>query len=121
MPRPAATVTLLCLLAASPLLASPPEVVAASAERSGEDWTISVTIRHPETGWDHYASGWEVLTPDGTRLGYRDLTHPHVDEQPFTRSLAGVTVPDGLHFVLIRPRCTMDGWVSTPTRLDLPR
>jgi hypothetical protein len=30
-----------------------------------------------------------VRAPDGTRLGIRDHLHPHVEEQPFTRSLAG--------------------------------
>lgn len=109
------------VFATGPAFATGPVVVDAEAQRDGQGWTISVTLSHPDTGWDHYASGWEVLAPDGTRLGYRDLTHPHVDEQPFTRSLAGVVVPDGLDHVLIRPRCTLDGWVATPTRLDLGR
>lgn len=110
-----------CAVAASPALANPPEVVGADAQRNGADWTVSVTIRHPDTGWDHYASGWEVLAPDGSLLGYRELTHPHVDEQPFTRSLTGVAVPEDVEFVLIRPRCTLDGWIAAPTRLDMPR
>mgnify|MGYP006909084648 CR=1 FL=1 len=101
--------------------ADPPQVVAAEAVRDGATWTITVTISHPDTGWDHYASGWEVLKPDGTILGYRELTHPHTDEQPFIRSLSGVTIPDGVDHVLIRPRCTLDGWVSTPTMLSLNR
>lgn len=110
----------LTLLAAAPALADPPRVVAAEAVKQGGSWTISVTLAHPDTGWDHYASGWEVLIPDGTRIGYRELTHPHVEEQPFTRSLSGVMVPDGPGFLLIRPRCTLDGWVGEATRLDLP-
>lgn len=110
---------LLSILAATPALADAPRVVAAEAIRQGAGWTIAVTLAHPDTGWDHYASGWEVLAPDGTKLGYRELTHPHVDEQPFTRSLSGVVIPDGLDHVLVRPRCTLDGWVGNATRLDL--
>ncbi|RED50939.1 hypothetical protein [Aestuariispira insulae] len=61
-----------------------------------------VTLRHGDTGWDHYANKWEVLAPDGTILGTRVLYHPHVNEQPFTRSLIGVSVPDGIGVVRIR-------------------
>lgn len=109
------------LLATGPAFAEAPVVVAAEARPGGSGWTVAVTLRHPDTGWDHFASGWEVLAPDGTRLGYRELAHPHVDEQPFTRSLAGVEIPDGLDHILIRPRCTLDGWVASPTRVDLVR
>ncbi len=80
-----------------------------------------MTLEHPDTGWDHYASGWQILTPDGTVLGVRELTHPHVDEQPFTRTQSGVGIPQGLDKVLIQPRCTMDGWVAMPTILSLPK
>lgn len=107
-------------LLATPALADSPQVIKAEAARQGASWTVAVTLTHPDSGWDHYASGWEVLAPDGSRLGYRELTHPHVEEQPFTRSLSGVTIPDGIGHVLIRPRCTLDGWVGSPARLDLP-
>lgn len=107
------------ILAAGPALADAPEVVAAEAVRQGATWTVAVTLAHPDSGWDHYASGWEVLAPDGTRLGYRDLAHPHVEEQPFTRSLSGLRIPDGIATILIRPRCTLDGWVASPVAVTL--
>ena len=71
---------------------------------------FSVTLSHPDTGWDHYADGWEVLDADGTSLGVRELLHPHVAEQPFTRSLSGVVVPEGAQVVYVRARCNVDGW-----------
>jgi len=98
------------LLFATPALADAPVVEDATARQSGSTWTISVTLSHPDTGWDHYADGWEVLAPDGTSLGLRVLAHPHVNEQPFTRSLSGVEIPDGLNQVLIRARGNVDGW-----------
>ena len=82
----------------------------ATAKASGDDWTFSVTLRHADTGWDDYADGWRVVTEDGTELGLRVLYHPHVTEQPFTRSLGGVTVPDGVDAVYIEARTNTDGW-----------
>lgn len=112
---------LACLLSAGTALADPPRVVAASATpEGGGRWTVSVTLSHPDTGWDHYASGWKLLAPDGRELGLRELTHPHVEEQPFERSLGGVAIPADLREILIVPRCTMDGWVALPTILTLP-
>lgn len=74
---------------ASSAWAEPPVIM--SATLSGQ--RISVTLAHPDTGWDHYADGWQVSTPDGTELGVRVLHHPHVTEQPFTRSLTLDTLP----------------------------
>jgi hypothetical protein len=31
-------------------------------------WSFEVTVEHPDTGWDDYADGWDVVTPDGTVL-----------------------------------------------------
>lgn len=102
-------------------LADPPRVVAAGATSDGGGrWTISVTLEHPDTGWDHYASGWKVMAPDGRLLGLRELTHPHVEEQPFERALKGVAIPPDISEVLIVPRCTLDGWVAMPVILTLP-
>ncbi len=96
----------------SPTLAQadPPTVEAVSIQSNGGSLTFAVTLRHPDTGWEHYADGWEVLTQDGTRIGFRELLHPHEHEQPFTRSLSGVAVPEGVGEVMIRARCNVDGW-----------
>jgi hypothetical protein len=82
-------------------------------ERSGS-WTVSVTISHGDTGWDDYADGWRVETEDGAVLGTRVLHHPHVEEQPFTRSLSGVLLPDGIAQVMIRTSTNFDGWAAAP-------
>lgn len=109
------------LLAAAPLHADPPEIVAAEATGARGTWRIDVTLRHPDTGWDHYADGWEVLAPDGTRLGYRELAHPHVSEQPFTRSLSAITIPESVPAVTIRAHCSRDGWAAESFALRLSR
>ena len=63
---------------------------------------FDVTVSHADTGWDHYANKWDVLTPDGKVLASRVLYHPHVDEQPFKRSLDSVSIPEGIKTVIIR-------------------
>lgn len=87
-----------------------PVVEAVEAREQGGAWRFSVTLSHPDTGWDHYADGWEVIAPDGTRLGYRPLAHPHVNEQPFTRSQSGIEIPNGLETVLVRGRDNGGDW-----------
>ncbi|MCK0167634.1 hypothetical protein MWU52_08755 [Jannaschia sp. S6380] len=98
------------VLCATPALADRPVIEEVQATRTGETWRFDVTVRHADTGWDHYADGWTVLTPDGIELGHRELLHPHVTEQPFTRSLGDVTVPAGMTEVVIRAHDSVHGW-----------
>ncbi|WP_330165822.1 hypothetical protein [Seohaeicola saemankumensis] len=84
-------------------------------------WRFEVTISHPDSGWDHFADGWEIQDSQGNRLGWRQLLHPHVNEQPFTRSLNNVMIPDGTKEVFIRTRCARDGWSDQITRVVLER
>lgn len=67
-------------------------------------YRFDVTVRHADGGWEHYADRWDVVSPDGHVLATRVLYHPHVQEQPFTRSLSGVTIPAGVTAVTIRAR-----------------
>lgn len=106
--------------AATPAAAGPADVVAAEARRDGESWTFSVTVRHADAGWEHYADAWRVVGPDGSVLGTRELLHPHVEEQPFTRSLSGVAVPEGVGTVTIEARDSVHGWDGASVELALP-
>ena len=108
----------LCL--AGPALADPPVITDAAARVGGSGWTFRVTLSHPDTGWDHYADGWRIETAEGTVLGTRVLAHPHVTEQPFTRSLSGVAIPQGIEAVYIRAKCSVDGWNADRVAFDLP-
>lgn len=72
-------------------------------------WDFVVTIRHSDEGWEHYANAFTIQGADGTVFGTRTLYHPHVDEQPFTRSLRGVTVPDGISMVRVRAHDSVHG------------
>ncbi len=112
----------LTVLSASaiPAAAGNVEIVDAVAERSSDSWRFSVTLRHADDGWNHYADLWQVFAPDGTLLGERVLAHPHVNEQPFTRSLSGVAIPEGVSEVIIRARDTVHGTSPDEFRIDLP-
>ena len=111
---------LFALLIAFPAKADPAEIEAVEARAASSGWQFSVTLRHGDTGWDDYADGWRVLAPDGSVLGTRVLAHPHVNEQPFTRSLSGVTVPEGAEVIYIRARCNVDGWSDQLFEVRLP-
>jgi len=102
-------------------LADPPRIVEVTATHASMGWRFDVSLGHPDTGWDHYADGWEVVDATGNRLGYRELFHPHVDEQPFTRSLSNVMVPDGTTEVFIRASCSREGWSEQVFRVPLRR
>lgn len=100
-------------------LASAPEIVKATMERGNAGWTFHVTLKHPDTGWDHYADGWRVVTKDGKVLGMRVLYHPHEEEQPFTRSLTKVMIPANVSEVFIEARCKKTGWGKQRYRISL--
>jgi len=83
--------------------------------------TFVVTVRHADEGWKHYADGWEVLSLDGRVLATRVLRHPHVGEQPFTRDLRGVEIPEAIHKVKIRARDSVHGYGGEEIVVELLR
>ena len=89
-------------------------------------WTFHVTVEHPDTGWEDYADGWDVVTPDGTILKpdpdsqfTRTLLHPHENEQPFTRSQSSIEIPQGVTEVRVRAHDLVDGFGGQEVLVDL--
>lgn len=83
-------------------------------------WSFSVTIRHEDEGWDHYADLWVITDPEtGDVLGERVLAHPHVNDQPFIRSLSGVVLPEGQRFLEFSAKCTRHGYEGRRILVDL--
>jgi hypothetical protein len=111
----------LVLLFAAPAFADAPDIAGATATETGGRWTVTVTIAHRDTGWDHFASGFAVLLPDGTQLGYLELSHPHTGHDTFSASLTGLRISGEVPFVLIRTRCSLVGWAAEAVQVDLPR
>lgn len=110
-------IAILCL--ATSAQAQPPEITKVTAIKLGGKWRFDVSILHTDTGWDHYADSWRVLDMDGNELGMRVLGHPHQTEQPFTRSLSGVQIPNGTTQVQIQARDLPHGWNETTTIVNL--
>ncbi len=110
------------LLWAGAAVAGEADVVAAEAAQEGAGaWRFDVTVAHADEGWDHYADKWEVLAPDGSLLGTRVLLHPHVGEQPFTRSLGGIAILAGIDRVILRAHDSVHGLGGGETTVELAR
>ncbi len=115
-------IALACAQLANVALAGEADVVAVSAKQQAEGtWRFDVTVTHEDTGWDHYADRWDVIGPDGTVLGERVLLHPHVDEQPFTRSLRGVSIPNDVASVIVRAHDSVHGLGGQELTVELLR
>lgn len=94
------------------------EIVHASFRHGGGgSWSVDVTLRHADTGWDHYADAWRIVADGGGILGTRTLYHPHESEQPFTRSLGSVKMPAGMTTVYVEAHDKVHGW--NPQRLQV--
>ena len=110
------------LLSASVAAAGEADVLDAEITKSGgERYRVTVTVRHADAGWDHYADQWRVVAPDGTVLGTRTLHHPHENEQPFTRSLGGVEIPADVQDVKIEARDSVHGHGGRTLTVEVPR
>jgi hypothetical protein len=92
--------------------------VLATKEGSGS-WCFGTSVRHNDEGWEHYADGWEVIDLEGNQLGYRKLHHPHVNEQPFTRSQCNIRVPAEMTKVIVRAKCNKHGFGGKAMVVDL--
>ncbi|MEQ8658530.1 MAG: hypothetical protein RIC24_14610 [Hyphomicrobiales bacterium] len=114
--------SVLALAWASNVWGGEADVIAATATQDIRGtWTVSATILHGDTGWEHYADRFDVLDEDGTVLGSRTLFHPHVDEQPFTRSLNALTIPDAVTTITVRAHDSVDELGGATVEIILER
>lgn len=81
---------------------------------------FSVTVEHADAGWDHYANGYEIVGTDGVVIATRVLRHPHVDEQPFRRSLPNVRLPHATKQVVVRARDLVHGLGGKQVTVTIP-
>lgn len=111
----------LFLISSSSSLAGEVDVVHVEVIKDGDrSFRFDVTLSHQDTGWKHYADKWEILGPDGSILGTRKLLHPHVDEQPFTRSLSGVKIPENITEVSVRGHDSVHEYGGTVIKKKVP-
>jgi hypothetical protein len=119
--KPASLFTLLLFLSCSSSTSSLADVEEVRLVQRGDMWDFYVTVRHDDTGWDHYADWWRVTTPDGEEIAKRELQHPHVDEQPFTRSLEGVRIPEGVTSIVVEAHDKVHGYGGKKVTVDITR
>ena len=113
-------ISLLCL--STVLWAGEADVVEVDIKQTGENtYYFKVTVRHADEGWDHFANKWDVGAPDGKILGTRTLYHPHVDEQPFARSLSDVNIPASITEVTVRAHDTVHEYGGKTATVAVPR
>ncbi len=117
-----ATFELLLILTSPLAIAGAADVIAATARQAADGtWSFEVTMRCDDRGAAYFCDRFEILTPTARVIGVRRLLHDHTDEQPFTRDLQGVNVPNGFpRGVLIRGHHNIRGYEGATLKLDLP-
>ena len=112
--------TLLLVFATGTAIAGEADVIAVEVTPTGKQtYRFDVTVRHGDSSWEHYANSWGILAPDGSILATRVLAHPHINEQPFTRSLSGVKIPAGIYQVKIRAHDSVHAFGGETMVVDL--
>jgi len=85
-----------------------------------DSFQIITTVKHADTGWDHYSDGWEILDEQGNVIGKRVLYHPHVKEQPFTRSHT-LMIPKSVNRITVRALDSVHGQGGKQQTIELIR
>ncbi|HEX6220068.1 MAG TPA: N-acetylmuramoyl-L-alanine amidase [Acidimicrobiia bacterium] len=97
-----------------------PDVLAAEVSRGSQTYGFEVTISSPYDSAERYADAFRIVGDDGQVYGIRELLHDHANEQPFTRSLGGLDIPDSVESVTIEARDLVYGWGGATVEVALP-
>jgi hypothetical protein len=83
-------------------------------------YSFIVTISSPYDSPERYADAWRVVGDDGVVYGQQTMDGPHVDEQPFTRSLTNIPIPTTVKTVVVQGRDSVYGWSDVGLEIVLP-
>ena len=98
-----------------------PDVVSVEVSETADNvYRFDVTVSSPYDTPERYADAWRVKGDDGTVYGVRELLHDHAAEQPFTRSLRDVHIPEGTDRVVVEARDLEHGWGGETMTVELP-
>jgi hypothetical protein len=98
-----------------------PDVVAVKVRASGPSvFDFDVTVSSPYDTPQRYADGFRVYALGGQVFGERKLLHDHQDEQPFTRDLYAVKIPEAVKTVLVQARDQKHGYGGKVVEATLP-
>ncbi len=109
-----------CLIYSTHIIASEANVIDAEVKKGNNgSFIFYVTVQHADEGWNHYADHWLILDKDEQLIAACKLMHPHVKEQPFTRSLSHIELPDEVTEVIIRAHCSVDNYSGNSLILNI--
>lgn len=97
-----------------------PDVVDVAVNGDASAYNFVVTLSSPYDSPDRYADAWRVVGDDGEVYGVRELLHHHANEQPFTRALERIEIPDSVASVTIQGRDQVYGWGGATMEVSLP-
>ena len=98
-----------------------PDVVAVRVRAAAPGvFDFDVTVSSPYDTASRYADGFRISTTTGKVLGERQLLHDHKTEQPFTRDLYSVRVPEGIAKVVVQARDQKYGYGGKVVEVVLP-
>ena len=116
---PLLSLLLSLLLSGTASVAGEADVLKVNYNKTGNTYRFDVTVLHADAGWDHYANKWDVVTENGEILATRTLYHPHENEQPFTRSISGVNIPENIKKVTLRAHDSVHGYGGKTVAVEL--
>jgi hypothetical protein len=98
-----------------------PDVTKVEVEVGDGSYTFNVTMTSPYDTAKRYADGIRVRSVDGTTVyGQTTLGHDHASEQPFTRSVSSVEIPDGVDEVVVEGHDQVSGWGGGTQTIHVP-
>lgn len=102
-------------------LAGEADIMGISVQKTDDYlYDFNVTVFHKDSGWKHYVNKWDILDSNGKVLATRTLYHPHVNEQPFTRTLSNVEIPKLIKSVTVRAYDTVHEYGGKEMVVTLP-
>ncbi len=114
-------VIFLAMLLPMVVFANEVEIIDVVLTKHTGTWRADVTLKHDDTGWKHYADAWRLLDSKGNEIGKRTLYHPHVNEQPFTRSLRDFHIPNNVKVIFVEAHDLKHGWSKNKIKIDMKK
>lgn len=109
------------LLLSSSVFANNVEIIKVVLTKHTGTWRADVTLKHADSGWEHYADAWRLVDDKGNEIGKRTLYHPHVNEQPFTRSLSSFQIPGDKKIIFVEAHDLKHGWSPNRVKIDMTK